>query len=357
MVKVLKKVQIMLIMNRKKVVGESSGNWMVQKCCQGCVLLMVVVLISDFGMFCRLVRKNRKLQEICFQIEVSMIRVMVWLLLSRLFYLMLRVCSVWDMMLMEGVSMNSYNMLVIVGVIVQGQISSVWQINVVLIIWLVNMVSIREMLMFSFVISIENIVVVWNEVRQVLFLSRFLKFCSFIYLVEMLKVLDCWNDCSSVCVVGQKKNIRMMIIWGVSSVQGSQLEWKMICFLEVIWVVGVGGWIELFSVLLINVLGGVVVKVVYRFQFLLVVLKCISNLLLCLIVLLSVFLVDFLLVQICFSFLFLIVWICMKLFRWMLCDWLVVLWIIWFMVMLVLGFCLQKFVFLVVLNEVSVIGR
>lgn len=52
---------MMLMMSRKNVVGESSGKMMLWNCLFGFVLLIVVVLISVFGIDWRFVRKNRKL--------------------------------------------------------------------------------------------------------------------------------------------------------------------------------------------------------------------------------------------------------------------------------------------------------
>ena len=51
----------MLITSRKKVVGDSSGNWIVQKRRHGRAPSMAAASISDFGIDCRPARKNRKL--------------------------------------------------------------------------------------------------------------------------------------------------------------------------------------------------------------------------------------------------------------------------------------------------------
>ena len=61
MAKVSKKAYTTLITSRKKVVGESSGNWMLQNRRQGPAPSMAAASISDLGMDCRPARKNRKL--------------------------------------------------------------------------------------------------------------------------------------------------------------------------------------------------------------------------------------------------------------------------------------------------------
>ena len=51
----------MLITSRKNVVGDSSGNTMVQKRRQGRAPSIAAASISDFGIDCSPARKNRKL--------------------------------------------------------------------------------------------------------------------------------------------------------------------------------------------------------------------------------------------------------------------------------------------------------
>src|ERR1700754_3319769 len=99
----------MLITSRKKVVGESSGNWIDQKRRHGRAPSIAAASISDFGMLARPARKNRKLYEICFHTAASTIRIIACVLLSRLFQSTPIACSQYDTMPMLGENMKSHS--------------------------------------------------------------------------------------------------------------------------------------------------------------------------------------------------------------------------------------------------------
>src|SRR5664279_5670975 len=115
----------MLITSRKKVVGESRGNWIDQKRRHGRAPSIAAASISDFGMLARPARKKRKLYEICFQTAAMTIRAMACRLLSRLFQLMPSACNQYDAMPMLGENMNSHSTPATAGATAYGQISSV----------------------------------------------------------------------------------------------------------------------------------------------------------------------------------------------------------------------------------------
>ena len=61
MAKVSKNAYTTLITSRKNVVGDSSGNWMLQKRRHGPAPSIAAASMSDLGMDCKPARKNRKL--------------------------------------------------------------------------------------------------------------------------------------------------------------------------------------------------------------------------------------------------------------------------------------------------------
>src|SRR5574343_492885 len=84
--KVSKNAYTTLMTSKKKAVGESSGNTIVQNRRQGPAPSMAAASMSDLGMDCKPAKKNRKLYEICFQTAAITISAMAWSLLSRLFH-------------------------------------------------------------------------------------------------------------------------------------------------------------------------------------------------------------------------------------------------------------------------------
>src|SRR6187455_1332506 len=99
----------MLMTKRKKVVGDSSGNTIVQKRRHGCAPSIAAASISDFGIDCRPARKKRKLYEICFQTAAITISVIAWLPLSRWFHSKPTDRSQYETMPMLGANMNSHS--------------------------------------------------------------------------------------------------------------------------------------------------------------------------------------------------------------------------------------------------------
>src|SRR5450631_2634209 len=95
--------------SRKKVVGDSSGNWIDQKRRHGRAPSIAAASTSDFGMLARPARKNKKLYEICFQTAAITIRIIACLPFSRLSHLMPSACSQYDAMPMLGENMNNHS--------------------------------------------------------------------------------------------------------------------------------------------------------------------------------------------------------------------------------------------------------
>src|ERR1700712_844645 len=95
--------------SRKKVVGESRGNWIDQKRRQGRAPSIAAASINDFGMLARPARKNRKLYEICFQTAAITISAIACRLFSRLFHSKPIACSQYDAMPMLGENMKSHS--------------------------------------------------------------------------------------------------------------------------------------------------------------------------------------------------------------------------------------------------------
>ena len=110
MAKVSKKAYTMLITSRKNVVGDSNGNWIVQKRRQGRAPSMAAASMSDFGIDCIPARKNKKLYEICFHTAAVTISAMAWVELRRWFHSKPNEwASAYDTTPMEGENMNTHN--------------------------------------------------------------------------------------------------------------------------------------------------------------------------------------------------------------------------------------------------------
>src|SRR5881394_936407 len=119
--KVSKKAYTMLITSRKKVVGESSGNWMVQKRRQAPAPSIAAASISDFGIDCRPARKNRKLYETWFQTAAMTISVIASPALRRWFQSTPAWCSAYETTPTLGANMNSHSTPATAGATAYGQ--------------------------------------------------------------------------------------------------------------------------------------------------------------------------------------------------------------------------------------------
>src|SRR3982751_2566570 len=96
--------------SRKKVVGDSSGNWIDQNRRHGPAPSMAAASISDFGMLCRPATKNRKLYEIWFHTAAITISPMAWVPFRRWFHSTLKKrASAYETIPIEGENMNSHS--------------------------------------------------------------------------------------------------------------------------------------------------------------------------------------------------------------------------------------------------------
>src|SRR5687768_6750073 len=116
---------MMLMTRRKKVVGDSSGNTIVQKRRPGPAPSIAAASISDLGIDCRPARKNRKLYEIWFQTAATTTSVIASLPFSTGSQAMPSCCSQCATIPSVGLNRNSHSTPATACATAYGQISSV----------------------------------------------------------------------------------------------------------------------------------------------------------------------------------------------------------------------------------------
>src|SRR5574337_226539 len=115
----------MFITSRKKVVGDSSGNWIVQKRRHGRAPSIAAASTSDFGIACSPARKNRKLYDSCFHTAAITISAIAWSPSSRKFQSTPSCSSTNETMPTLGANMNIHTTPATAGATAYGQIRKV----------------------------------------------------------------------------------------------------------------------------------------------------------------------------------------------------------------------------------------